>query len=141
MNQYAHNVVQVIVYRWAPTLQYLVLKRSEQDGGWWQPVTGHIEPGEDELDALKRELSEEIGITKLQFISQPIRSYEYEMPDGVGHDNVYMVEVGAKEAVRLRPEEHSEYKWTTLDEALGLLKYDGNKKSLQRADELLAEAR
>jgi len=141
MDQYAHNIVQVVIYRWAPTLQYLVLKRSEQDGGWWQPVTGHIETGEDELDALKRGVAEETGIQKLNFISQPIFSYEYDTTEGLGRDNVYMVEVSSSEIVRLEPEEHSEYRWATFDEALGLLKYEGNKKSLQLADQLLAEAR
>lgn len=104
-------------------------------------MTGHIEAGESELDALKREVAEETGIDKLKFISKPIYSYEYKMPDGIGHDNVYMVEVDKKADVQLQPEEHSEYQWVELEEAIGLLKYAGNKKSLCRADALLAEAR
>ncbi|CAB3393335.1 Dihydroneopterin triphosphate diphosphatase (fragment) [Kyrpidia spormannii] len=26
-------------------LQVLLLKRTAERGGWWQPVTGHVEPG------------------------------------------------------------------------------------------------
>ena len=139
MNEYAHNVVQVIVYRWAPKLEYLILKRSPEDGGWWQPITGHIEPGETEMDALRRELDEEVGISKTKYVSGQIYTYDYEMPDGKGRDMVYMVEVAADQAITLSAE-HVQYEWATLEAALERLKYAGNKESLRRADLLLAEA-
>lgn len=137
MDEYAHNVVQVIVYRWAPTLQYLVLRRSEQDGGWWQSVTGHSELGEAERDAALREINEEIGIEKLKYLSDPIFANTIE---GGGQGFVYMAEVGRSEAVVLSAE-HTEYRWADLSTALNLLKYEGNKKNMRRADALLAEAR
>lgn len=136
-----HNVVQVIVYREAPGIEYLILQRTPEDGGWWQPVTGHIEFGENELEALQRELAEETGITRPKFVSQQIYEYDYDMPDGSGHDSVYMVEIDGKTDIKLQPSEHSQYQWANLRTALELLKYDGNKESLRRADQLLAEAR
>ncbi|HYQ81813.1 MAG TPA: lipoyl(octanoyl) transferase LipB, partial [Anaeromyxobacteraceae bacterium] len=39
----------------------LVLRRSPERGGFWQPVTGRIEPGEPPQAAARRELLEETG--------------------------------------------------------------------------------
>ena len=41
---------------------FLLLKRTPQDGGFWQPLTGTVEDGEKLSDCLKRELNEETGI-------------------------------------------------------------------------------
>lgn len=140
MDAYAHDIVQVVVYRWAPTLQYLVLKRSGEDGGWWQPITGHIEPGESEMETLRREIMEEIGVADLKYVSDQIYDYEYDTTEGRGRDRVYMVEIAAEQGVRLS-HEHVRHKWADLEGALALLKYPGNKESYRRADMLLAEAR
>ncbi|HSM92018.1 MAG TPA: lipoyl(octanoyl) transferase LipB [Anaeromyxobacteraceae bacterium] len=39
----------------------LLLRRSPERGGFWQPVTGRIEAGEAPIDAARRELGEETG--------------------------------------------------------------------------------
>lgn len=39
----------------------LLLRRGPERGGFWQPVTGRVEPGEDPAAAARRELQEETG--------------------------------------------------------------------------------
>jgi lipoyl(octanoyl) transferase len=39
----------------------LLLKRAPERGGFWQPVTGRMEPGEASIEAARRELREETG--------------------------------------------------------------------------------
>ncbi len=39
----------------------LLLKRAPERGGFWQPVTGRMEPGETPAETARRELREEIG--------------------------------------------------------------------------------
>jgi lipoyl(octanoyl) transferase len=39
----------------------LLLKRAPERGGFWQPVTGRIDPGETPIEAARRELREETG--------------------------------------------------------------------------------
>jgi lipoyl(octanoyl) transferase len=42
----------------------------------------------------------------------------------------FAMEVPADAAVRLAPEEHSEFKWTSLDEAEALMRWEGSKAAL-----------
>lgn len=48
--------------------KFLVMKRSEDRGGFWQPITGGVKEGENQIAALKRELQEETGITEYRQI-------------------------------------------------------------------------
>lgn len=43
---------------------YLIIKRREEDGGFWQGVTGTVEEGELLAECLAREMEEELGIKK-----------------------------------------------------------------------------
>lgn len=55
--------IQAIVYYLVNAeLQVLLIKRIEQDGGFWQTVTGGLDDGEKLDDAVRREVSEETGI-------------------------------------------------------------------------------
>lgn len=42
--------------------EFLIQKRSEWKGGKWAFTGGHVDSGETPLDAIKREVNEEIGI-------------------------------------------------------------------------------
>ena len=46
-----------------------------QRGNSWSLPKGHIDPGEDDLTAAKREIAEESGITELDYI-KPLGTYE-----------------------------------------------------------------
>ncbi len=46
-----------------------------QRGNSWSLPKGHIDPGEDDLTAAKREIAEESGITELEYI-KPLGTYE-----------------------------------------------------------------
>lgn len=48
---------------------------ASQRGTSWSLPKGHIEPGEDELTAARREIAEETGITDLTFV-QKLGSYQ-----------------------------------------------------------------
>jgi 8-oxo-dGTP pyrophosphatase MutT (NUDIX family) len=46
-----------------------------QRGNSWSLPKGHVDPGEDDLAAARREIAEESGITDLEFI-RPLGTYE-----------------------------------------------------------------
>jgi len=58
-----HRSVQVQVVRSGPRgVELLALRRIAGRGGFWQPVTGRVEPGESVAAAAQRELGEETGL-------------------------------------------------------------------------------
>ena len=119
--------------------EYLLLKRIESRGGFWQPVTGGLEKGEKVAEAVLREVKEETGITRIQKVIENV--YEFileESPDVT--EFVFGLEVGPDEEIRLDKniyEEHEDYKWCSYSEAMKLLKWPGNKKGLANLDRIL----
>jgi 8-oxo-dGTP pyrophosphatase MutT (NUDIX family) len=43
-------------------IEYLLLKRLPEKNGFWQPITGGVEEGETQEEALLREVIEETGV-------------------------------------------------------------------------------
>ncbi len=131
----AQQVVQGVVYRWQGNeLEFLVIKRVPEDGGFWQAVTGTVEEGEDAEQALRREIKEEAGIATVLHISNCLEVYTWrnDAKGITGTDYVYAVEVASNEQVVLDPKEHTDFVWHSLNDAIKLLKYDGNKESMKR---------
>jgi lipoyl(octanoyl) transferase len=129
------HVVQGVVYRWQGTeLEFLVVKRVPEDGGFWQAITGTVEEGETMVRALRREVAEEAGISDVLHVSECLETYVWRNDaKGIeGQDKVFAVEVASDEQVVLDGKEHTEFKWLALGDATTLLKYDGNKRSMER---------
>jgi len=104
-------------------------------GGWrilvlrayknWDFPKGRVEPGEEPLDAAKREATEETGLTQFDFLFGDI--YRETLPYAGGKVARYYLAETSEDMVRLpishalgRPEHH-EYRWVTFDEAEDLL--------------------
>jgi 8-oxo-dGTP pyrophosphatase MutT (NUDIX family) len=123
--------------------EYLLLKTTPQREDFWQPVTGGLEEGETEVEALKREVSEETGIKNFVRIVENVDYFEY--PDAhfiKGYDfikeYVFGVEVDPNERIVIDGKEHSQFRWCSFQEALQLLKWDENKKALSELNEILS---
>lgn len=117
--------------------KFLVLKRREDRGGFWQSVTGGVQEGEDQISALKRELREETGISEFRQIINLKYSFSFCLPRlGNLTENVYAIEIKPEVEVVLSAE-HTEYRWLDFEEALGLLKYDTNKEGFRKLWKIL----
>lgn len=114
------------------TYKYLILKRTEEDGGFWQPLTGTLNDDESVLDCLSREMEEEIGVKKPKNIIKDVTTFDYvDKYNRRVLEFVYGVELSFEEKITLNPEEHDEYKWVSLDEALKTLKHESNKEAFR----------
>ncbi len=111
--------------------QFLLIKRSIEDGGFWQPLTGTLEDGEKVLDCLRRELIEEIGTENPKEISEDFFRFDWKNKRGETIvELVYGVELEPNSKVVLS-HEHTDYKWCEYEEAIQLLGRENNKKSLE----------
>jgi 8-oxo-dGTP pyrophosphatase MutT (NUDIX family) len=119
----------------AKVLSAGVIPLRRMDGGWrvlvlrayknWDFPKGRVEPGEEPLDAAKREATEETGLTQFDFLFGDI--YRETLPYAGGKVARYYIAETSEDIVRLpishalgRPEHH-EYRWVTFDEAEDLL--------------------
>ena len=79
--------------------------------GYWCPVSGKIEPGESESEAVCREAWEEVGLRV-----KPVKKLkEMDTRDRSGRLHWWLVEILEGEAF-LKNNEHTELGWFTLEE-------------------------
>ncbi len=109
----------------------LLLKRTEARGGFWQLVTGSVEPGESAAEAAHRELSEETGLTLTPSSAEYVHAFARDGAN-VTEEAGFFGEVKSSDAVRLSAE-HSEYEWVTREVALQRLPFEGLREVVRRA--------
>lgn len=142
--------VQVFIYRTIPSLQILCLHRTQNQGGFWQPVTGKIDLNERPEETAIREVYEETGLRgsllnlnyEHQFlldknvfphIAQPAfvceHSFALSVDEFIKNDNPNII---------LDSSSHSEFKWLSPIKALDMFKWAGNKVGLERLINILS---
>ncbi|MBT9133209.1 MAG: putative mutator protein MutT4 [Firmicutes bacterium] len=100
---------------------------------------GHIEKGENELDAAKREVEEETGLKDIEFTKDFKETIRYffkaEGKTILKLVTFYLVKTNEKEVKISR--EHIGYKWLPYKEAIKQLTFKNAKEVLKKADKLL----
>ena len=136
------KVVDAYVYRKTENgLKFLILKRASTKlyEHLWQGVAGKIEAGETAPQAAIRELDEETGLKpKHMFIADHISRFYEAHDDRINLVPVFGIEVDSDDVTL--SEEHCDYKWVTLDEALEHLVWRGQKKGIQVINEMVLSA-
>ena len=93
---------------------FLVLRRSQEQGGYWHAVAGGVDDDESWAEAARRELLEETGLE-----AEPI-----DLGSPYVYDVVTVHCFAADAPPAWEPEldwEHDEYRWCSADDALELL--------------------
>ena len=89
--------------------------------GLWQPVTGHLDPGERAPAAALREVAEEVGIgpaeTEAFYDLDEVRLFYDEGPDAILAAAVFALRARPEAVLRLSAD-HDAMRWVALDEAL-----------------------
>jgi len=150
---------QVLVYLFRESVdgsvEFLLLKRTERWGGFWQGVSGAPEWDETDEQGAIREVFEETGFEvggSLQALDFRYELLRAEDPDGDGWEQMYGPEIHAvPEEVyvanaptdtdpTLAPYEHDAFKWCSFKEASELLTWENNRRALKAAREFIAAA-
>jgi len=134
--------VEVIIFRYVKnSYEYLLLKRIPKKGGFWQPVTGGLEEGEELIDCAKREVAEEIGITQFKRIISDVHYFTMDKhyltgePIEKSEEYVFAIEIGPHSKIHLDNNiyvEHDDHRWCSYQEAMILLKWQDNKDALAK---------
>lgn len=129
--------------------EFLLLKRVQKKGGFWQPPCGKLEKKDkSKLNTAYRELLEETNISKEKILKiiQGVYCFVIENHYLTGkpippiHEYVYGFEVDPKVKVSVHNnicQEHEDFKWVHFEKALKLLKWDNNKTALIKLNSLL----
>lgn len=128
--------VEVIIFKLVDNqVLFLLLKRAEERGGFWQPVTGGVEEGEDLKASAIREMQEETSLSEYLDILEDLHFFEFETNGGFGilKEYVFGLHVHPHAEAKIS-DEHSEHRWCTIDDALELLKYENNKVGIRKID-------
>lgn len=111
----------------------LLLQRIATRGGFWQPVTGKVEPRESPEQAAQRELGEETGFdAKVRPLGyEHAFAYRVSSPPDLIRETAFGVRVGQEP--RLDPTEHDAFGWFTPEEAMAKVPHPGLAKAIQLA--------
>mgnify|MGYP001591680664 CR=1 FL=1 len=130
-----------IVFKKNSQIEYLLLHRRANPPfkESWDFPRGNIEKDESEIQAVTREIKEETGISYLRFIKGFRESVEffYRKEGKLIRKTIiyYLAETNSKE-VRLS-DEHNDYAWLPIDEALARLRHKSSKERLEKAHRML----
>jgi 8-oxo-dGTP pyrophosphatase MutT (NUDIX family) len=112
-------------------LEFLCLKRTPDDGGFWQTVTGTVHDDESFIGTITREIQEECGIDTQNIlkIEGPFFDFEWMKGEIKIREFVYGVEVSAGVGITLAPDEHDEYRWCDEKVLFETLEKENNVKA------------
>jgi lipoyl(octanoyl) transferase len=129
------RTVSVAVVRGhGPEARVLVLRRTPERGGFWQTVTGRLEPGESPAGAARRELREETGLD-LEPVDLAYRhafALGETLPPRLVEEHGFAVRVPPDAPVRPGPE-HDAFEWLDVPTALARLPFKGLRETVRRA--------
>jgi dihydroneopterin triphosphate diphosphatase len=141
--------VLVLPYRMTGSIiEYAILKRA--DLHYWQGIAGGGEDAETPLNAARREVFEETGLTETfklmtldSITSLPV---EHVVGEFLWGEDVYVIKehsfgVDVSEGELLLSKEHSALKWVSYEEAYRELKWDSNRTALWELHKRLTRMR
>lgn len=106
--------------------RYLLIKRAKHGTAedYWCPVTGAVEDGENQAEAVTREAKEELGID----VSPLQKVWECLTDDKEYVLHWWHAQI-VNDKVEINPDEVKEYRWLTYEEMLKLDKmFDADRK-------------
>lgn len=116
--------------------KFLLIKKFDPllDKFTWRLVKGGIDSGETEVEAVKREVFEEVGLKSIGVVRK-LHYYEYQLKNMKVAVSVHLVKASISEEVKLQGE--TEYEsaiidsvWLPKEEAVKQVYFDDEKKAI-----------
>lgn len=129
----SHKVF-VIIYKITPEgLRFLALKPNPEPGRNtdYYVITGGVEKDESFVEAVNREVCEEIGVTPIEIVDLNYTMAYTDHIDGLEYrEHCYAVQIN--DSVIKLNEEHVDYKWLEADKFVNSIWWDEDKLVLTR---------
>jgi len=121
-----------VVFRENADREYLLL---HYESGHWDFVKGNVEISESEKETVLRELQEETGITRAEFIEdfREKITYYYRRGGETIYKEVIFFLIKTKDPKVTLSYEHIGFKWLKYPEAVRKLTFENAKKVLRKA--------
>ena len=119
-------------------IRFLLMKRNLNKiyEHLWQGVAGKIETGETAPETAIRELKEETGLDPLtMFVADHVSKFYEAHGDQINLVPVFGIEVNSDNVTL--SEEHIDYKWVDINEALSILVWNGQKEGLKTVHDMI----
>lgn len=111
----------------------LLIKRAANviEAGLWEYPAGRLHQFETFEDGLKREVKEEVGISNLEIV-MPLRTFTYMRGGNEAENEVKGITFWCRTDQNevIISNEHAEFKWLDINEAINLVSHEGIKKDL-----------
>ncbi|MDR1087063.1 MAG: NUDIX domain-containing protein [Endomicrobium sp.] len=129
-----------VIYKMQEESPLFLLVNSKRNDRWGFPK-GHVENGESEIETAKREIFEETGIKKIEFIEN-FRQEEVYLINGstnktkgnlVEKHSIYFLALALEDALSFDENEISKLKWVDIKKAQELLSFDYQKRIIKLA--------
>lgn len=126
--------VQAVIYnRFGKETRVLLVKKLDLKNYnyRWRLLKGGIEEGEKEVDALKREIFEEVGLRNI-LIEKKIQQYEYDSEGTLHQVSSYAVKIMENDPLKVQTDEIIDAGWVPKEQAVNLLFWKNEKDAVQK---------
>lgn len=136
------SIVEVHIFKIdeaTKTPLFLLMKRTSERGGFWQPLTGKVEPPENIRHAIEREVGEETGITEYLELYDPGYAFYFKDKKHSNREHIFGLRVSPDAVVKIS-DEHDTLVWDNYEEAIKKLTWDENKRGLKLVKNMIDKA-
>ena len=111
--------ISILVIIYTKNKDVLILKKNN-DKDMWQSVTGSLNENEEPVEAAKREVFEETGLStenlidcNKKYMFEIYEMWRHKYEDGVTHntEHVFLLELENKVDIKIDSNEHTQYEW------------------------------
>lgn len=125
------NYIELHIYN-RREKKFLLLKRAGHKiyAGTWQMITATCEPGEQTPMTALRELREETKLEPVKLYIVPyVNTFYFDLHDSICLSPVFLAIVDSDDVII--SDEHTEYKWVSYDDAVKLINWPDQLRSLE----------
>ena len=139
--------VQCIIYKEVNRKhEFLILKRLDSKGGFWQPITGSVEESDKDIESASfREIFEEIKVKKSDILKKHSNIHSFQFKNDKNTtitEYVFAFEVKSNVKINIDSNiypEHSEYEWALFEKAINTIEWENNKIALSKVNDMLTK--